>query len=358
MESFAPCLGVNGAVFIAISTYTDDDNYLTQLIKNEDPESKRLFGKRLVELWCADCKSAGISIEKCNELGHTEDMMVAWKSSRNNEQVKRLMPQSELMKSEVFGSARGRHTIIDAKFIEQMMSPGHVLNLPHGSVDEVCTWIDPSGGGSQSDFVLVSVTEMKNGRYAIAAMSRDRNEDFNDEDRVCDGHFKAVRNHPVLFKATLVQFAENNYGGASTVTRIMSAAARYPPVISTSGTLGKPGLTTTETTKEESVLLGEELLANGQIYFMKDWASTAKGAKEREAIRVELAAQLKRFRKKIVTKGKGTFGYQYTGKEGKTGKDDLAFGLFSCIYWLQKHKAQKEHNDFMRQRAMRMKFST
>jgi hypothetical protein len=26
MESFAPCLGVNGAVFVAISTLTDEEN--------------------------------------------------------------------------------------------------------------------------------------------------------------------------------------------------------------------------------------------------------------------------------------------------------------------------------------------
>jgi len=76
MESFAPCLGVNGAVFIAISTYTTEDNYLTILFKNEDEDSKKLFSKKIVELWCADCKTAGIPVETCNKLGHTADLMV------------------------------------------------------------------------------------------------------------------------------------------------------------------------------------------------------------------------------------------------------------------------------------------
>jgi len=353
MESFAPCLGVNGAVFIAISTFTDEDNYLTQLIKNDDPASKRMFGSRSIELWCSECKSAGIPASTCNELGHTDDMMVSWKSSRNNEQVQRLMPQSELMKSEVYGLSRGRTTLFEAKMIDKLMSAEHQINLPRGSVDEVCTWVDPSGGGSQSDLVFVSVTELRNGNYVVTGMSSDRNMSFLDEDRVCIGHFQSVRNHGATFKSTLVQFGENNYGGASTVTRMMSHAARYPPCISTYGVTGKPGVTTTAMTKEESVMLGHELLTEGKIFFLKDWASTAK-PKDRPAIMTELAAQLKRFRKKVVPKGKGTFGYEWTGKEGKTGKDDLAFGLFSCIYWLQKHKAQKEHTEFMRNRAMRM----
>lgn len=76
MEAFAPCLGVNGAVFIAISTYTTEDNYLTILFKNEDEDSKKLFTKKIVELWCADCKTAGIPVETCNKLGHTADLMV------------------------------------------------------------------------------------------------------------------------------------------------------------------------------------------------------------------------------------------------------------------------------------------
>lgn len=51
MESFAPCLGVNYAVFIAITTALDEDNYISVLFNNADEQAQHLFTRIHVELW-------------------------------------------------------------------------------------------------------------------------------------------------------------------------------------------------------------------------------------------------------------------------------------------------------------------
>jgi hypothetical protein len=329
---------------------------LTNLIKSEDPVSKRIFSVRQVELHCPDCKTAGISVEECNRLKHTDDMMVKWKSSRANASVQKLMPQSELMKSEVYGMSRGRQTVLDPKFVDLFLSKSRMIDLPASSISEMMTWIDPSGGGSQSDFVLVTVARLDGGQYVLLGMSRDPNFHFLQEEKATSTHFQTLRLHPVTRDATSIIAVENNFGGSNTVTRIMANATSFKPAIAFDENTAKPGIRTTDITKEETVLYAQEQFAAGNMYILSNWASTTTKPQERAELLIELGAQLKRFRKVIRSKGKGMMTFSYSGKEGSTGKDDLAFGLQSACFWMEKRREIKEHQDFLTNRAKRMKF--
>jgi hypothetical protein len=197
------------------------------------------------------------------------------------------------------------------------------------------------------------MSQLHNGRYVIHGLSKDPNRHFLDEEKTTVDHFRAARANACTRKATFVQFCENNYGGAPTVTRILSYSDLFKPVENMCESSMKPGVSTTQITKEESVLKAQEEFAHGTIVFADNWFSTAKGAEERAEIKKELGAQLRRFRKNIRHKARGNFSYEYTGKEPPNGADDLAFGVFSCIYWLDKYKAKKEHERFLQLRASR-----
>jgi hypothetical protein len=261
------------------------------------------------------------------------------------------MPQAELMRSEVFGLSRGRETILEGKYIDKLLSSS--MTLPTDSIDELFTWIDPSGGGMCSAYALVSMSQLQSGKYVIHGLSKDPNRHFLDEEAVTMNHFRAARTNACTRKATFVQFCENNYGGAPTVTRILSYADLFKPVENMCESLVKPGVCTTQITKEEAVLKAQEEFAHCTIVFADNWFSTAKKPEEKEEIKKELGAQLRRFRKQIKHKARGNFTYEYTGKEGLSGADDLAFGVFSCIYWMERYKVKKEHEKFLQLRASR-----
>lgn len=73
MEAFAPILGVNNSVFIAITTATEDDNYISQMFSNSDEMSKRLFTRMQVRApsaaGCAPQALDNLSDSRCCSCG-------------------------------------------------------------------------------------------------------------------------------------------------------------------------------------------------------------------------------------------------------------------------------------------------
>lgn len=328
-------------------------------MKSTDPNDKRLYSTISVELHCADCKTAGVPIDECNRRGHTKLMSVPWKSARNTAQVQSLMPQAELMKSEVFGVSRGRETLLSAALVDQFVSSQNIRQIAARSLDEALTWIDPSGGGSQSNLVLVTMAMMPTNRhFAILGISTDPNKTFVAGEKACDDHFSALRHRmPALDRqATLLQAAERNYGGNFTAGRLMAFADRYPPTLNLSDKAMEVGVFTSQYTKEESVLMGCDALEQAHVFWADGWVSNVPSHK-RAGLMQETGAQLKRFRKQIKGKSRGGNSYEYTGKEGANGQDDIAFGIFSAIFWLRKWHAKAEHEKFLRTRAAQMQFA-
>jgi hypothetical protein len=355
MEVIAPCLLVANSVFIAISTATGSDNYLSQMFANENQKARELLIRIHVERHCKSCKQQGLSAEKCLKAGHTDDMLPAHQSSQALEQVQLLMPQEELLASEVAGGIRQNALVFKAEWINQIVA-NKPMRLAERSVSNCYSWIDPSGGGSQSDFAIITIVVLElpplNPRISIEprriiviiGLSRDRNQNEVDEQRCVYRHFASLRKlYTLQPDAILTMFTESNYGGGPAAGRIQSYVNQdeFQPIFRVQERIGRPGVTTTQYTKQEAIGMGIHELSQGNVYFAADMATSDPDNLDKN--KLEMLEQLKRIQKKL-KKTSGGYTYEYTGKAGANMRDDLGMGLLFNLFWTGTLQSQELYN--------------
>lgn len=309
---------------------------------------------------------------------HNAHMLPPWKASRNNEQVAKLMPQDELFESEVAGAIRGRRYVFDPVHLRKL-ADSRPIDLPPGSVDVVHTFIDPSGGGQQSQLVCVSFAFVESedephdpddGDYPMSAssssssdtnagggmraprattivylgMSRSANQTEVDERECVEAHSAALRALPSLHpRALLVNYVERNYGGGPGAGRILSYMQPFGRVHSFCERYNAPGVTTNHENKAEGVGMMIHELAAGNIRFARDMAFNTPEAGERKSIVDALLSQFSRFQKKLREKRDGTHTYFYTGKGGNNAPDDLAMSSCLLLWWAHEFNKRREY---------------
>lgn len=345
MEAFAPILGVNNSVFLAITTPTEEDNYISQMFSNADADSKRLFARIHVEQWCRKCKESGVSARECVRMGHEKDRLPPWKASRNNEQVSKLLPKDELFASEVAGSIRARHVVFAPEWIKKLQD-SQPVDLDARSIDTLFTFIDPSGGGMASELALVSVVWVPRKQWVVV-IGISKSPCINDlEERAAvEAHHAALRKLPYLkANAENVAFVERNYGGGAGAGRILSHTHTFGPHVHRfCERFSAPGVTTNHDNQSEGVGLLCTELAAGNVHFARHMAYNTTMPKEQLTFRTTLCTQLGRFQRKLITKPNGTYSYKYTGKAGINAADDLAMSLCLLMYWAGVFIAQRQY---------------
>jgi hypothetical protein len=60
LYAILPTLAVRDSCFIAISTPTDEDNYVSHMFDAKNPNVKDWILRIRVEIWCSECKETGL----------------------------------------------------------------------------------------------------------------------------------------------------------------------------------------------------------------------------------------------------------------------------------------------------------
>lgn len=87
-----------------------------------------------------------------------------------------MMPQADLIESEIAGSIRTRKAVFETAWIkkleERAKSP---IQLDANMFTFTYSFIDPSGGGTQSDLAIITIAILPSKNVVVLGMSRDAN---------------------------------------------------------------------------------------------------------------------------------------------------------------------------------------
>jgi len=148
-----PIHTVNDTALIAISTPDDEFNYFSKLLElKRDDKGTPLFLTLQVRQVCDPCREAR---KRCR---HYEDLLPPWRSAKNQKVTEQIMKSNpDLYAREMLGVVRSNDTlfVFDPKLVDAFYQrEPYRFSLTPGVV-----WvgIDPSGGGSLSNYAIVSM---------------------------------------------------------------------------------------------------------------------------------------------------------------------------------------------------------
>jgi hypothetical protein len=350
-EVIVPLLGVEGTAVLAISTPDESDgNYYSLLMDLQDPDdqSKPLFKTIRIGLACDACVAANTAAT-CT---HRQQLVPPWKSNQRQNKMRKIMESDQhLFMRENLGMITSN---------TQYMFPAHMVNglrqAPAFRVLRPCDVlfcaIDPSGGGTQSDYAMATVC-VEHGKYGIVGL--DHSGSGCIEVRVSDAcvvvyaetlylqqdintmiytHLRTLRRLPDFLCTTFVIYIEANMSWLETdrVAQICSRPELQPVLLESRDPKRQDriGVITDENTKLGYVSTMRHLLSDKQLsYYQQLHSENTAEAK------ATLEDQLRQFRRAIrVPDNPEHAKYQvhYTGK-GYSKKDDLVMALMMCCYW-------------------------
>lgn len=152
-KTVVPALSVNNRVVLAISTPDDENNYYSKLLDAKTPDGKPIFHTIRVGLACQDCVNAGIA----HECTHSLTQGPEWQSIRRRQNVAGILADDmDTYARETLGMivTSSRYAFQPQWITEWTKRPKHVFSTSVGVIH--CS-IDPSGGGDQSNWAMVSM---------------------------------------------------------------------------------------------------------------------------------------------------------------------------------------------------------
>ena len=153
----APCFGVKNFTVLALSTPDDEMNWYSVLLENGYFRTVN-FG-----MACEVCTRQG-EAAKCT---HTNVTLPKWKTKEGQRMLKLLLANDQgAFEREVLGLVVGRAQLLfDKSWLYKFeQRPRYTFKRP-GSYDFLFMAVDPSGGGSKSDFAIV--TTAREGKHYV-----------------------------------------------------------------------------------------------------------------------------------------------------------------------------------------------
>jgi len=165
-EAVAPLMGNDKVVTLAISTPENKRgnyyNMLLDLTKSAN-SSEPLFYVIDLQNACEQCKQSG---EAAN-CTHVQQVQPPWRTTARREMLDHIYSGKRDLYAQENRGVRMDQTlyVFDRKLIAYLKAkPRHVV--PNRRIDLVFTAIDPAGGGTQSDYAVVSTT-FHTGEYVV-----------------------------------------------------------------------------------------------------------------------------------------------------------------------------------------------
>lgn len=159
----SPVLTVEYTAILGISTAQDELNYYSKLLTMKRPGTDELlFRVYKVGLACDACAEAG----KSGSCDHRINRLPPWKPPARHRMLQAIMGSDESgFAREALGEMASNDHYVYKAFIRNLVSnPRVVIDRPVGAVYIA---IDPSGGGSGSDYCLVA-TILYDGRHVVS----------------------------------------------------------------------------------------------------------------------------------------------------------------------------------------------
>jgi len=146
-----PLLTVEHTAMLAITSPGDEQNYISVIQDLKDPDGGELFYNIKIGMMCEKCLKEGK--EKC---GHELKRLPNWKSESRHDIVRAVYGQNqEAMKREAEGLIVSNRVYLFGKKDVDALESREAYHFEY-DVQLIEIGIDPSGGGANSDYTIVS----------------------------------------------------------------------------------------------------------------------------------------------------------------------------------------------------------
>ena len=329
-----PLLGVDKTALLAISTPDDELNYYTNLMNVCREDGRPLFKTIRLGMACQSCEAAGIP---CN---HKLYKLPFWKPIARAELTSAILASMpELNARENLGQVVSSREYMCKPFMKAFRErPSY--RLAHDAT-VVHIGIDPSGGGTSSDYAICS-TVHDNGNYVIVGVETSSSHHQNDILDMLDNHLLALRRIPQYASAVFWFYIEANMSFL-TVDDLRNHFLSHPEfgqlrVAREDGKAqGKWGVWTGEKEKEMYAKRLQKTMSEGKLHYAENFVSASRPAAESKAQLERQVANLRKEAKPCLEPGFDRVKFTYTGKS-QGERDDGSMALQIALYNMEKQR--------------------
>lgn len=344
-EVIVPLLELETTALIAISTPLDSLNFYSEMFTLKDAQNKPLFNTLRVGLSCAKCQKEG----KPDECTHMADITPPWKSRGKFEMVKAIYgDRKDMLARESMGQiTNDAASVFSQKLVEEFMRRPCRHITPN--IKYIFLGVDPNGGGS-SEMAITSIA-MQDNNIIICGMETHNVKNHEMIERLLLDHIHALRGHPMLKNAWIINVFESNLGQESSHMAHMVKDERR------CWTLYEKGKAGVVTTHDRKIKYTEALITYfnmGAIHFMENMicANPYVDANTRvDKVKKEFKKQLLQFQKNVLQPAQpwDIAKLIYSGKVKPGMCDDIAMTMLFTVFWAQQflaHKVQAPYETF------------
>jgi hypothetical protein len=336
-EVIVPLLEMETTALIAISTPLDGLNFYSEMFDLTGGDGKPLFNTLKVGLSCEKCQKAG----KAAECTHMASIIPPWKSAAKFDMVKSIYgDRKDLLARESMGQiTNDAASVFSQKMVDKMFNK--VPWVLKNKARFIFLGVDPNGGGSSELAIVTLCMEQNNIIICGAETHAAKNHDMIQ--MLLIQHVRALRGHPDLRDAWIINFFESNLGQESSHMAHMVKDERK---CWTMYEKGKAGVVTTHERKTkytESVLnffnmeaihfINSPVCANPYVDANSRWG----------AVKSEFKKQMLQFQKNVLMPANSweVAKVVYSGKVKAGMNDDIAMTLLFTCFWAQQFVGRK-----------------
>lgn len=350
-EVVAPLAKVKHTFFLMLSTALDLDNWFSKLFLRSDPYANEMLVRINVQLHCSECKRKKIPASKCKHFDHCHP---PWNVAGNQDRSMLLMDNDEdLFNQEVLGAIVGGFECVFAEEWRKKLSEGPGFSMESINSEEannliIYHFVDPDGGGSGSEFAIVSAMRQPDGSVIILGLGSMSTQNDLEILSLCDRYFARFRESIFSF-AQHVLILENNFGGPQSCDLILHRIVHCLPKRTHifNSMPQRTGVRTDDNNKRMGTLATISYMNQDKIQFSSSLLThlpvVVKGKDEAAnaaTMRKKFMTQCGNFRRVRNATGRGI---KFTGKKPGV-PDDMISALVLLIYW-SNHIIIKLEND-------------
>lgn len=329
-EVIVPLLEMETTSLIAISTPLDGLNFYSEMFELKDGSGAPLFNTLKQGLACEKC----IRLNKSAECTHMASVIPPWKSQAKFDMVKSIYgDRKDLLARESMGQITNDAASVFAQGMVEKMLQRNCWVLKN-KAKFVFLGVDPNGGGDSQMAIVTMVMEMNNIIFTGFETHPTKNHD--QIEHMLLGHIRAIRGHPDLRDAWIINFFESNLGMES---EHMAHMVRNERKCYTQYEKGKAGVLTTHERKEKYTHSFLNYFNTEAVHFINDWVciNPFEDANERHRkVKAELKKQLLSFQKMVLTNDNAPYQlakHIYSGKVKPGMNDDIVMTILFTTYW-------------------------
>jgi len=165
-----PIWMLTNCAILGISTAEDEFNFYSQLMTLKNSDGEPMFKTLSIVVACRDC----IAAEKGKECKHMDNFQPNWKSQKKLRLLRLIYAtQQELFARENLGLLESGKIFLFRDYVPKLQkSPRKALLT---NPDVVWIVIDPSGGGSRSQYGIISGTFVEDKTVVSSASKPSKN---------------------------------------------------------------------------------------------------------------------------------------------------------------------------------------